>query len=123
MIKVIVAGGRDFNDYELLRRKLDSALRNRQKEKIIIVSGKARGADSLGERYAREKGYEISEHPADWDKFGKAAGYIRNKEMAEEADALMAFWDGKSRGTKHMIDLAKKNGLRTSIVYYGRDRG
>ncbi|WP_332606822.1 DUF2493 domain-containing protein [Bacillus spizizenii] len=123
MIKVIVAGGRDFSDYELLRRKLNSALRNRQNEKIIIVSGKARGADSLGERYAREKGYEISEHPADWDKFGKAAGYIRNKEMAEEADALMAFWDGKSRGTKHMIDLAKKNGLRISIVYYGRDRG
>ncbi|MCP6682939.1 DUF2493 domain-containing protein [Bacillus nakamurai] len=122
MIKVVVAGGRDFNDYDLLRCKLDSALRNRQNEKIVIVSGKARGADSLGERYARERGYEISEHPADWDKFGKAAGYIRNKEMAEEADALMAFWDGKSRGTKHMIDLAKKNGLKIAIVYYGGGR-
>lgn len=122
MIKVIIAGGRDFNNYELLRQKMDSVLRNRQDEEIIIVSGKARGADALGERYADERGYRVSEHPADWDRFGKAAGYIRNKEMAKEADALVAFWDGKSRGTKHMIDLAREHGLKISIVYYGSGR-
>lgn len=64
----------------------------------------------MGERYAKERGYAVSEHPADWDRYGKSAGYIRNKEMAEEADALMAFWDGKSRGTMHMINLAKEKG-------------
>ncbi len=118
MIKVIVAGGRDFKDYELLRTKLDQALRNRLNEEIVVVSGKARGADSLGERYAKERGYKISSHPADWDTYGKAAGYIRNKEMAEEADVLMAFWDGKSRGTMHMINLAKEKGLKTLVVRY-----
>jgi YspA, cpYpsA-related SLOG family len=117
--KVVVAGGRDFNDYSLLKRSLDRALRNRIDEGIVIVSGAARGADTLGERYAKEYGYGIESHPADWNKYGKSAGYIRNKEMAQSSDALMAFWDGKSRGTKHMIDLAKKEGLRVIVVKYG----
>lgn len=118
MFKVIVAGGREFNNYALLRTRLDQALRNRKNDEILIVSGKARGADALGERYAKERGYAVSEHPADWDNYGKSAGYIRNKEMAEEADALMAFWDGKSRGTMHMINLAKEKGLKTLVVRY-----
>jgi hypothetical protein len=100
MFRVIVAGGREFNNYALLRDKLDFALRNKISEGITIVSGAARGADKLGEQYAVERGYNIDSHPADWDKFGKSAGYIRNKEMAQNADALMAFWDGKSRGHK-----------------------
>jgi hypothetical protein len=119
MFKVIVAGGRDFNDYPSLKKHLDHALRNRISEGITIVSGAARGADSLGEKYAKEKGYEIDSHPADWDQYGKSAGYIRNKEMAQTADALMAFWDGKSKGTKHMIDLAKKEGIKVIVVNYG----
>mgnify|MGYP003533449592 CR=1 FL=1 len=114
--KVIVAGGRDFNDYSLLKEKLESLLKN--KNEIEIVSGKARGADSLGEQYANEKGYPINSHPANWDEYGKSAGYIRNKEMAEYADALVAFWDGKSRGTKHMIDLAENKGLLVRVIYY-----
>ena len=114
--KVIIAGGRDFNDYKLLKQKADFILQNQTE--IEIVSGAARGADKLGERYAKEKGYSISSHPADWDKYGKSAGYIRNKEMAEYADALIAFWDGKSKGTKHMIDLAEKQGLKNKVVKY-----
>lgn len=117
--KIIIAGGRDFIDYALLKSKVDALLKAKiLTHKIVIVSGKARGADSLGERYAAEKGYEISTHPADWDAYGKSAGYRRNAEMAQEADALIAFWDGKSRGTKHMIDLAEKHGLVIRTVIY-----
>lgn len=112
-MKIIIAGSRDFNDYETLKKVCDFML-SRQDE-VEIVSGTARGADQLGERYAREKGYLIKQFPADWTKDGKRAGYIRNKEMAEYADALIAFWDGKSKGTEHMINLAKKRGLKVKI--------
>ena len=122
MFRVIVAGGREFNDYELLKRKLDGALVNKVSEGITIVSGAARGADKLGEQYAKERGYTIDSHPDDWDQYGKSAGYIRNKEMAQNADALLAFWDGKSRGTKHMIDLAEKQGIKVHVVNYGGRR-
>jgi hypothetical protein len=116
--RVIVAGGRTFTNYALLREKLDSALRNKVNEDIAIVSGTARGADQLGEQYAKERGYTVNSHPADWDQHGKSAGYIRNKEMAQNADALLAFWDGKSRGTKHMIDLAHQHGLKVIVINY-----
>ena len=85
---------------------------------IEIVSGTANGADKLGEKFAKENGYPIKQFPADWDKNGKGAGYIRNAQMAEYADALIVFWDGKSKGTKHMIDLAKRANLKLKISYY-----
>lgn len=84
----------------------------------MIVCGKARGADSLGEQYAKEKGYEIRYFPADWKSLGKSAGYKRNEQMAQNADALVAFWDGQSRGAKHMIDLACKYGLDVRVIRY-----
>lgn len=119
VFKIVIAGGRDFANYPLLKSKVDALLSAKSKtHKIVIVSGKARGADSLGEQYAAENGYEISAHPADWDKYGKSAGYRRNAEMAQEADALIAFWDGKSRGTKHMIDLAEKHGCLVRVIKY-----
>lgn len=114
--KVIVAGGRDFKDYDLLRGKLDYYLQNLPD--IEIVSGGARGADSFGERYAEENAYPLKIFPADWDNLGKRAGFVRNSEMAEYADYLIAFWDGKSRGTKHMIDIAKRVGLKVKVVIY-----
>lgn len=117
MFRVIVAGTRTFNNYELLKNSLDSFLSNTQDD-IHIVSGKARGADTLGERYAKYLGYTIDAYPADWSTYGKSAGYIRNAEMAKNADALVAFWDGKSKGTKHMIDLAEKEGLSVCIVLF-----
>lgn len=113
---MIVAGGRSFDNYALLKYKLDKILIN--KDDIEIVSGKARGADSLGEKYAKEKSYSIKEFPANWDKFGKRAGYIRNEEMANYADACVVFWDGESKGTKHMIDLAEKHNLKLRIIKY-----
>nr|WP_302052948.1 DUF2493 domain-containing protein [Shouchella clausii] len=116
VIKVIVAGSRNFSNYALLERKLDAILRNRVDEGVEIVSGKARGADTLGERYAKERGYAIKEFPADWEKNGKAAGPIRNRKMAEYADALVAFWDGKSRGTNNMIETAEELGLQVRVI-------
>lgn len=123
IVRIIIAGGRDFTDYNLLKEKVDYYLQNaiNNNYKIIIVSGTAKGADRLGEKYAKEKGFEIAYFPADWSK-GKRAGYLRNEQMAEYAKqkqgALICFWDGQSKGTKHMIDLAKKHNLQTRIVNY-----
>lgn len=119
VFRLIVAGSRDFNNYELLKQKCDCLLsRKQQTHSIIIVSGTARGADRLGERYASERGYRVERFPADWQHDGKAAGFIRNARMAEVADALIAFWDGRSHGTEHMIDLARKHELQVRVVYY-----
>ena len=125
-LRVIIAGSRDFNDYELLKK---SAIEIITKKTMLpdltrIVSGGARGADTLGERFANEMGLEISRFIPDWDELGKRAGYVRNAEMAKFAveddndGMLIAFWDGKSRGTKHMIDLANKYGLEVHVVNY-----
>ena len=115
-MKIIIAGGRDFNDYDTLQSYCDSMLANQ--ETVEIVSGTAKGADKLGERYAKDRGHKLTLFPADWNNLGKSAGYIRNKQMAEYADALIAFWDKRSKGTKHMIDLATKMGLKIRIVNY-----
>lgn len=117
--KVIIAGGRNFNDYALLCEKCDSMLsRKRKTHSVVIVSGTARGADSLGERYANERGYSIQRFRPDWNAVGRAAGFIRNAQMAATADALIAFWDGKSKGTANMIDLARKRNLLVRVVGY-----
>ena len=116
--KVIVAGCRDFADYELLKEKCNFYLQNKKKEEIVVVSGHASGADALGERYARERGYELELYPADWKTHGMAAGPIRNAQMASVAHALIAFWDGKSRGVMNMIDTVKKHNLHVAVVRY-----
>ena len=125
-LRVIIAGSRDFNDYKLLKK---SAIEIITKKTMLpdltrIISGGARGADTLGERFANEMGLEISRFIPDWDGLGKRAGYVRNAEMAKFAveddndGMLIAFWDGQSRGTKHMIDLAKRYGLEVHVVNY-----
>lgn len=116
MIGIIIAGSRDFNDYDLLKSTLD--LYNFDPQKHEIVSGCAQGADSLGEKYAKERGLQVKRFPADWQQHGKAAGPIRNEKMAQYAKGLIAFWDGESRGTKNMIGLAEKYGLKVKIVIY-----
>lgn len=119
--RVVVAGGRNFNNYHMLKTSLDHLLSGKlTKAKVEIVCGGARGADSLGERYAKERGLDVNYYLADWDKYGKSAGYKRNAIMAENSDATIAFWDGKSRGTKHMIDLTKKVGNLLKTVYYDK---
>lgn len=119
--RIIIAGGRDFKDYYLLRSTMDKLLQNKlRKEKIVIICGMAKGADMLGARYAKERGYHIRYFPADWDKYGKRAGIIRNEEMARNTDALAAFWDGESRGTKNMIETAQRYNLPVRIKLYNK---
>ncbi len=113
MYKVIIAGSRDFTDYPLLCSVADQTLAGM--EDIEIVSGGARGADALGEQYARERGYALKVFPAEWKKWGAAAGPIRNGQMAGYADALIAFWDGSSSGTRDMIRKAEEKGLRVQV--------
>ena len=112
--RVIIAGTRTFNDYNLLKESCEYLLReSMKKQQIIIVSGHARGTDTMGERFAKEHGLPCEYYPANWQIHGRAAGPIRNKEMANNADALIAFWDGQSRGTLSMINLARKMGCKT----------
>lgn len=117
LYRVIIAGSRDFSDYALLCEKCDGLLCQKQgTHQIIIISGTARGADQLGERYAHERGYAVEQYPADWAHEGKAAGFIRNVQMADIADVLIVFWDGRSRGTANMIDIARQKSLPYRIV-------
>jgi hypothetical protein len=117
-MKIIIAGGRDFKNLNLLTKSCDMYLSKCQINDIEIVSGTANGADSLGEEYAKLKGFKCKQFPAEWDKYGKGAGFKRNCEMANYSDALIAFWDGISKGTKHMINTAKKKGIQVKIVNY-----
>lgn len=120
-MKVIIAGGREFKDYKKLKKYMDFILMNVDKDKLEIVSGGARGADLLGEKYAEEKGYPVKQFIPDWG-IGKQAGYLRNWDMAKYADALVAFHDGESKGTQHMINLAKKENLLVRVVNYKKEK-
>lgn len=123
MIKVIIAGSRNFYDYNIVEDTVVSYFMSRGilKENVEIISGGARGADSLGEQLADSYGLKLTVFPAQWDTYGKAAGMIRNKEMADYAAKdsdkaiLFAFWDGQSRGTKGMIDIAKRCGMEVIV--------
>jgi len=116
MIKVIIAGGRNFDDFNKLCQVCDEFLQDQND--IEIVSGACKGADLLGERYAAERNYSIKQFPADWRRYGKSAGLKRNIKMAAYADFLIAFWDGKSKGTKHMIVLATQAGLKVKVFCF-----
>ena len=120
-MKVIVAGGRDFNDYKLLKETLD----NFQQEYgniTEVVSGTAKGVDKLGEQYANEDNIPIKQFVPDWEGLGKKAGHVRNRQMGDYAKEhngmLVAFWDKQSKGAKGMIEYAKKIGLKSVVVYY-----
>lgn len=113
-VKIIVAGSRQINDYELISKTLDEHILN--KKNTVVISGNAKGPDKLGLRYAKANKMEYEIYEADWDKYGKSAGYKRNLEMASNADELIAFWDGKSKGTEHMIDIAKKEKIKVKII-------
>ena len=107
--RVVIAGCRDYNNYEEAKRFIDYCISDIRKDyTVIIVSGGTQGADALGERYARENNFKIERYIAEWDKYGKSAGPKRNKKMAEISDFVICFWDEKSRGTKSMIEYSKK---------------
>ena len=135
MLKVIIAGSRNFNDYDFLEDKCIEVLKpyidkwylsgylSEDRDNLEIVSGAARGADILGEKFARKRGLKIKRFPAQWGKYKKSAGFIRNREMAKYASSnndhgvLIAFWDGESRGTNHMIETAKRYGLEVFVIH------
>lgn len=118
-IRLLICGSRNFNNYELLREKINLIISKIiLKKNIVIVSGGANGADSLGEKYAKENGFELKIYPADWEKNGKAAGHIRNKQMANFVTHCIAFWDGESPGTKNMLELCQQYKIITKLVYY-----
>lgn len=116
-MRVIIAGSRGFLDQALMNKVVRQCIdkRLRAGEEIEIVSGTARGADQMGEAFAEAEGLTVTRFPADWDLLGRSAGYRRNEQMAEYADALIAFWDGSSRGTRHMINIAKDAGLAVRV--------
>lgn len=115
-MKVIIAGGREFYNYDLLELKCDKILSN--VKDVEIVCGMAKGADQLGNIYASLKGFKVKKFPADWKNLGLKAGPIRNLEMANYADALIIFWDQKSSGSKDMIKQAKNKGLIIRVIKY-----
>ena len=123
MVKVIIAGSRNFYNYDTVEETVISYFMSHgfPKENIEIISGGARGADSLGEQLAKSYELKLTIFSAQWDTYGKAAGMIRNKEMADYAikdsnkAILFAFWDGQSRGTKGMIDIAKRCSMEVII--------
>jgi len=118
MIKVIIAGGRDFNDPQGLLKAFHQFMEGHDNGEIVIVSGGARGADAIGEWIGKQYGITTVVMRAQWDKFGKSAGYRRNEQMAQYGTHLLAAWDGQSKGTKHMIDISRKAGLIVQIHSY-----
>lgn len=104
-MKVAIVGSRDFSDLALVREYISGLHPYDQ-----VVSGGARGVDLYAEQCAIFFGLDVVSFPADWEKHGKSAGFIRNKQIVDYADRIVAFWDGKSRGTAHTIDLARKAG-------------
>lgn len=115
-MKIIVAGSRGFNNKSLAFDKLDFFTAS--KPEVVVVCGMARGADLIGKAWAEERGHTVMCMPADWERDGRRAGYLRNVSMADMADALVAFWDGTSRGTAHMIREMKERSKPVRVVQY-----
>jgi len=117
MKKIIIAGSRGYSDYKDFSHWLDLCFA-KVKQPIEIVSGGAIGPDSMGERYARENGHKLKQFLPQWKLHGKrAAPFIRNKDMGDYADRLIAFWDGKSKGTKNMIEYMRKLKKKIQVIY------
>jgi hypothetical protein len=125
-MKLAIVGCRWFNDYELLCITMEDIkinIKNEWSWRFInkIISGGAKGTDTLAERYAKEKGYNFREFPANWNKHGKQAGYLRNIQIVDNADFIIAFWDRESKGTKHTIDLAKRKGKPYHVIIINKE--
>jgi hypothetical protein len=139
MVRILIAGSRSFDDYSMLRRKVVVHLINNSipMRDVVIISGRAAGADALGEQFAERFGLPVETYPAAWNdlsaepciigtnkhgrQYNKLAGMNRNKIMVDRADHIIVFWDGKSKGTKDDINLAKKAGKPLEIVMFDKD--
>ena len=116
-MKIIIAGSRGITDYSMVERGMKKIREEHLKGVLpfglTILSGCARGVDTLAIRWAENHNANLCKYPANWDKFGKSAGFKRNQQMANDADFLVTFWDGQSRGTRDMIDRAKSQNIPT----------
>jgi len=113
-MKLAIIGSRTFNDYDVLCDNLESMINTT----TLVVSGAAKGADSMGERWAKDNGIKTLIFPAEWDKYGKRAGYIRNEDIIKNCEFCVAFWDGVSKGTMHSVSLCKKYNKPYKIIKY-----
>ncbi len=113
-MRITIGGCRDFNDYEIFKKFVAENIEKCGADGITILSGHCSGVDAMAERYAEENGYALEIHPADWKKYGRAAGPKRIKDMVAVCDEIIEFWDGKSKGTKNLIQTAKK--LQKSVL-------
>ena len=117
-MKLAVVGSRDFQDYAWLEHCLLRVFRVEELE--AVISGGARGADGLAARFAAAHQLPLVVIPADWKRYGRKAGPIRNTEIVARADAVVAFWDGRSPGTRDTITKARNAGLRVEVFFCGR---
>lgn len=117
-MNLMVCGGRDFNDKELLFKTLDDLVAKKGWKDIIILEGEAKGADTLAKDYVAKRNLLFKPYPADWKNWGKAAGPIRNKAMVTDCDYCVAFWDGQSRGTRSSIEFCRELNKPYTIVLY-----
>lgn len=116
---IIIAGGRDFDDYSFLQSKCLPIIERLMADyDVIIMSGHAKGADLLGERFAEEHGLKFEVYPADWKTHYRSAGFRRNEQMGDVANGLIAFWNGESHGTKHMIEYARSKEVDVNVFSY-----
>jgi hypothetical protein len=113
-MKIAVIGSRTFDDYGLLRKTLDAI-----PDISSIISGGAKGADSLAEQWAKEKGIGTVVFKPEWAKYGMGAGVVRNRLIIEDCDYCIAFWDGKSKGTLNSIEMCKKLNKRITVHLFG----
>ena len=107
-MKLMVCGSRSITDTDWIYRQIDACVSENHFEDIIIIEGDAQGVDKAAGLWAEQHGYQIKKHPADWNKYGRGAGFVRNKEMVESCDFCLILWDGKSKGTKHDLELCQK---------------
>lgn len=115
-MKVIVAGSRSITDPVLVSTAIHKS--GLQEHMSCLISGGADGVDTLAEAYAKEQAINFLRMPAQWQREGRTAGYQRNLRMGAKADALIAVWDGHSRGTQHMIDIMVNKLKKKTFIYY-----
>lgn len=115
-MNIAVVGSRSFTDYEMLEFTLDYGIAVMRPDSVTIVSGGAIGADQFAEKYAEKRKYDTKIFLPDWKKYGKSAGFKRNKDIIDNCDVLVAFWDGESKGTKHTIDLARAAKKKVKVI-------
>ena len=111
--KILVCGSRSITNKDFIFFTIRKFVKNLYSNptnllKPVIIEGEARGVDSIAKSWAIENGWGIESYPAEWDKYGKSAGYIRNEVMVKKADYVIVIWDGQSKGTKHTMDLCNK---------------